>query len=824
MTADLLIQGSLFAEDFLQHSVKETQEWRELDDNSLATTKQGLQDLFQRFPHQQNPNESQTEDDLIWPVLELLGWSESLRQQNLSSKRREDVPDGILFADSAAKDQANTFKDEWRRYEYGTALVESKRWARPLDRRSERSGEINTPSTQLLRYLRRVDDLTTGELRWGILTNGVNWRLYFAGARSVSEQFFEIDLPTLLGMEGHDLGLFPMDTNARNHWLRIFILIFRKQSFLKSDQDEETFHQKAIEEGRFHQRRVASNLSEVVFERVFPDLAKAISQDQPEASLSDVRDATLVLLYRLLFILYAEDRNLLPVRDDRYDDYALRAKVREDIRRRKEEKDTFSATAARYWSVIDDLCRAIDKGDPSIGLPPYNGGLFDRKQTPLLDKVRLGDEVIATVVDALSFEQTDKGRRYINYRDLGVQQLGSIYERLLEQEVVREDGDICVRLNIFARKGSGSYYTPDELVGLIVEKTLAPLVSRRLEAFRTKLEEPDADEFRGESKTQQLQMLDPAEKLLDLKVCDPAMGSGHFLVNLVDYLTDQVIGAIAEAEAMCEGYVSPLNNRIEEIRNTITGNAEEQDWHVDPSQLDDRHIVRRMVLKRCVYGVDKNPMAVELAKVSLWLHTFTVGAPLSFLDHHLRCVNSLFGAWVQPAIETVRKAGEGMFLEPSLRQAIPSGSAMQIIEAMTDSEIAEAHHSASVFAQVSEMTGPIDAFLSLYHAFAWLNPTYREDQAAYQFFLNGRFGDPVEIAKGGDLEADDTEHGARFRRLLDAAREIISEQRFLNWQIAFPGVWSQWEAQGLLGGFDAVIGNPPWERMKLQQVEWFLAR
>ena len=145
--------------------------------------------------------------------------------------------------------------------------------------------------------------------------------------------------------------------------------------------------------------------------------------------MSEVRDAALILLYRLLFILYAEDRSLLPVRDTRYDDYGLREKVRDDIRQRKDRDDAFSTTAARYWAVIDDLCRAIDQGDTSIGLPPYNGGLFDRERTPLLARIRLGDQVMADVIDALSFEKTDQGRRYINYRDLSVQQLGSIYER-----------------------------------------------------------------------------------------------------------------------------------------------------------------------------------------------------------------------------------------------------------------------------------------------------------------------------------------------------------------------------------------------------------
>jgi type II restriction/modification system DNA methylase subunit YeeA len=147
--------------------------------------------------------------------------------------------------------------------------------------------------------------------------------------------------------------------------------------------------------------------------------------------------------------------------------------------------------------------------------------------------------------------------------------------------------------------------------------------------------------------------VDPATALLDLKICDPAMGSGHFLVSLVDFMADQVITAMAEAEIEAPDdwgdYISPLGERIDTIRNTILANADERNWTIDEEQLDDRHIIRRMVLKRCIYGVDKNPMAVELAKVALWLHTFTVGAPLSFLDHHLRCGDSLFGSWVKRA-------------------------------------------------------------------------------------------------------------------------------------------------------------------------------
>ena len=816
MTTFRPFQGSLFAEGFLREAVKELPEWHELSEPALDEFEAALRSQFDRFPTDSNPNESQTEDDLIWPVLERLGWTAHLRQQNLSQVGRLDVPDGLLFADGAAKDRANRFSEEWRRYEHGLAIVESKRWLRPLDRRSPRRGEESTPSTQVLRYLRRIDDVTTGRVRWGILTNGACWRLYWSGARSVSEQFFGIDLKQVLGYPAYGREVLPKDT--RRHCLKVFALVFRREAFLPDAADERTFHERAIAEAEFHRERVASSLSAVVFDQVFPDLVRALAEADPDTPLDEVRDAGLVVLYRLLFVLYAEDRDLLPVRESRYEDYALRDRVRRDIGRRKDRGDVFSTSAARYWLIFDDLCRAIDEGDASIGLPPYNGGLFQRDDEDLLSSVRLGDAVMADVIDALSFERTPQGRSYINYRDLGVQQLGSIYERLLEREVIREGGNIVIRPNVFARKDSGSYYTPDDLVDLIVREAVGPLVDSRKEAFDAKVADLVSHQVSEEERISILELLDPAERTLDVKVCDPAMGSGHFLVNLVDYLTDRIIAAMADAEATVEDYPSPLGERIARIRRRIMRNAMEKGWTLDQDQLDDRHIVRRMVLKRCVYGVDKNPMAVELAKVSLWLHTFTVGAPLSFLDHHLRCGDSLFGDWVEPAIRRT-EGKSSLYLREPLTRAEYAATRMQIIEGLTDAEIAEAHRSAKIFEEVAEMTAPLNAFMSLLHAFDWMGLRSRKTEGAYLKWLDGIFGDPVDVAQGKKLASED----ADVPRLRDALG-LASRERFLNWQVTFPGVWSEWEAKELSGGFDAVIGNPPWDRMKLQQVEWFAAR
>ena len=383
---------------------------------------------------------------------------------------------------------------------------------------------------------------------------------------------------------------------------------------------------------------------------------------------------------------------------------------------------------------------------------------------------------------------------------------------------------MAVRPNIFARKGSGSYYTPDDLVGLIVEETIGPLVQARTDAFEAEAGRMPVDGLERERAVARLAALDPAEKILELKVCDPAMGSGHFLVSLVDYLADGVITAMAEAEALADGYVSPLVGRIQDIRDRIVANAEERAWAIDRDRLDDRHIVRRMVLKRCVYGVDKNPMAVELTKVALWLHTFTVGAPLSFLDHHLRCGDSLFGAWARGGIDKATEYGSPLLLHGSVTQAGLAARKMQTIEELTDAETAEAHRSAETFAQVEEATAPLDAILSLVHALDWLDVRDRESKTALQSFFGGSLGDPIEIALGRDEASAERPESAHFTELLRKARRLVEEERFLNWQAAFPGVWTNWQSMRSEGGFDAVIGNPPWDRMKLQQVEWFATR
>ena len=622
--------------------------------------------------------------------------------------------------------------------------------------------------------------------------------------------------------------------------MRVFCLLFRHQSFVPQKGATATFLETALAEGRHYEDKVAQDLSGVVFERVFPDLVEVLAEKSGE-SLPDCRDAALVFLYRLLFVLYAEDRGLLPVSDSRYDDYGLRKRVREDIAGRMADGDAFSAIATNYYDRLVNLFKIIDNGDPSIGLPAYNGGLFASEAAPILDRVRLSDDKVAPMIYDLSHTRNPKEkRRFVNYRDMSVQQLGSIYERLLEREPVRDEGgNIVVRPNPYARKDSGSFYTPQELVDLIVERTLNPLVEERLKAFEEKANALKRDRRPKSQRRAELEQLDPAEAVLNLKVLDPAMGSGHFLVTAVDFLSDYIAELIEYVPAVPDwldgDYVSPLEGRVAVIRDEIIQRAVELNWVLDRNQFTDQAIIRRMVLKRCIYGVDKNPLTVELAKVSLWLHSFTVGAPLSFLDHHLRCGDSLLGLKVFQGRKDLETLGGGLFAGSAIAGAETATTGMRRIERMSDADVAEVRESATLFHVVEGTTADLRGLLDFLCAHRWLTGGMKKKERsvfvtplvmtlgvyqknAYKLLARG-----PEYAVDGSPKPGDADWTA-FREQWRDARAVADQEGFLHWELAFPGVWHDWQKTRPQGGFDAVIGNPPWDRIKLQEVEWFATR
>ena len=366
--------GQLFTEYFLTDGIRHTQE-RRAQGQAAADFPDAARCLFQDFSQSQDPNEAETEQDLILPLLRLLGWTEYLPQQGTA--RREDVPDFMLFPDAAARDRARALPRADARFAEALVIHESKRFGRSLEAAGSAEGPVSSatqtamldippvpfgsartpsPHRQMLRYLQAADQLTDGNLRWGILANGAVWRLYDQKTRPRATAYYETNLETLLDSDDEE-------------GLRTFHMLFRRSSFVRRPGAAATFLEEALAEGRRYEQRVAESLAEVVFDKVFPSLAQALV-DASGRPMPEVRQAALILLYRLLFVLYAEDRGLLPVNDSRYDDYGLRKRVRDDIADRMATGDTFSDTAASYWNHLVELFRQIDQGDRQVGLPP----------------------------------------------------------------------------------------------------------------------------------------------------------------------------------------------------------------------------------------------------------------------------------------------------------------------------------------------------------------------------------------------------------------------------------------------------------------------
>lgn len=806
------------------------------------------------FQARHSPNEAETERDLIEPVLRLLGWLDFLPQQTAAKKGRSDVPDYLLFASAASKTSAGPVPAS-EKYKFGASILEAKAWELSLDKPNGREG---TPSTQLLRYLGRVEIESDGSIRFGVLSNGRVWRLYDHKARtSRLEAFVEIDLFEALGLVVPAEKRTGGDPHRATHLLRLFRWLFGRDAFEPLPSGRTRLEQ-AIADSRSFEARVTNELADTVFDRVFPDLADALSKADPHrpakldtAYLGELREAALTWLYRLLFVFYAEDRDLIPTRRWRG---GLRS-MREDVARALDRNESLSSFP-EYDSDLRRMWRQIDEGDEGLRLPPYNGGLFKHGRSPLLDRSLIPDSAFAPFLDALSRERTGASPRLINYRDLNVQHLGSVYERFLEFDLIEDRERIVARPQAFARKTSGSYYTPEDLVSLVLRRAVGPLLEERRATFAKASDRLRSDRRSTEERARELRAVDPASKFLELKICDPAMGSGHFLVSLVDYLADEVMKATEEAATVAEWceYESPLLERLASIRERIEAEAKEHGWEVHSEQLVDRQLVRRIILKRVVHGVDKNPMAVELAKLSLWLHTFTVGAPLSFLDHHLRRGDSLFGEWVRPALD--RFAEVGLFKGQAVKQAELAIGEMQQIEELTDADIAEVRRSAETYEMMKSDTAELRQLLDVLQGFRWIGQSteqalkdarklrneadrlalsdpkasalkdaqaakLRRRAMALEALLQEEFGAPsaaIDLCYGriGDPDPAKAE--------IAQAIAVAKETKFLHWQVAFPGVWRNWESREVAGGFDAVVGNPPWDKLRFEEVPWFAAR
>ena len=625
---------------------------------------------------------------------------------------------------------------------------------------------------------------------------------------------------------------------------------FHRDAFRIGD-DGHCFLDRALAGAADYVQTVVNTLTDAVFDEVYPRLITAFYQASADASPDEIQEASLTLLYRLLFLMYAEDRRLLPAQHPAYSTISLRG-LRQDILERLQSNPVFLNTYT-YWPRLQELFDRIDAGEPAAGLPAYNGGLFNRETPDLLARVRLPDASVAAIINSLGAAAINGSaeKTLVNFRDLSVEQLGTLYEQLLERRPVVKDGKVEAQLQPNARKDSGSYYTPPELVRLIVEQTLAPLMAERADRFRQLAVSLASDSRDFVSRRRELTAADPAEAVFQLKVLDPAMGSGHFLVEALNYLTgeiDRLAGLGAEVAGWLpddDPYMSPLEARIVNIRSEIQRQAIENTWEISADSLTDRAIIRRIALKRCIYGVDLNPLAVELAKMSLWLHSFTVGAPLSFLDHHLRCGDSLVGGWLAQTAEDIRTSTDA-FAGHVFSGMTAAAEGLRAIERLDDADITEVKESETLFQTMQESVAPVRRTLNFFAGLRWIaagandrslalgqpRPLRRqigeENAAGIEWWAVQEYGNLVRLAQDGPDALTDADRQvasfdfvgfAQFISLWRRTQELAKERRMFHWELEFPDVFTEWSPRH--GGFDAVIGNPPWERVKLQEVEWF---
>ncbi len=851
-----MARGILFSEDFLVEGITLTEEYRSLDEVAVSQLYERIEAIYINFT---GHDEADTEDDLITPVLSELGFLYR-RQKTPDREGQRNIPDFVLFSskeDRDCFDQDPRSPSSWMRIK---AIVEGKRLGIPLDRGGKTDPlDRGVPSGQIMHYMTLVAAKTQNRVVWGILTNGKEWRLYYFLSNSGVDGYVEFSFEEIFGNTPRVMS----PTTGTNllqpeELFKRFLVLFRRDAFIPGVAG--SFLERIYNHGKEWEKKVADNIKEIIFNEVFSEIASGFIEYTNNKGIStetnmldSVYANTLVLLYRLLFLFHAEDRNLLPIEYSDYSEYSAKG-----IRKRAKDKvDNHRAlldNSYEFWGSLLRLFHIIDQGEPALGLSPYDGGLFNPLEHPFLEENKVADNYLVPAIDKLSREYSASGKKWVNYRDLSVRQLGSLYEGLLEFRLriadqnlsvkkknkketyepcgpndtpVVFEGELFLTNDNLARKSSGSYYTPDAIVKWIVEKTLKPRVDWAFDKFedcKTRLTSMTEDEVVSElsrieifgnsefegvrvsldaMKTYLLSMEDPVQAIIETKVLDPAMGSAHFLATTVDYLTFQALRALANYSGVSHFgnimYESPVTARIEKNREDILIHAKENGYIVDEDKLDDANLLKRIALKNCVYGVDLNPLAVELAKLTLWLNGFTIGAPLSFLNHHLKHGNSIIGTGIINVEDSLRFS----LVEASSTGMESAARLLSEVSHLADTSFEELEKSQEEYRTALDTLRPYVKTLDL-----WESEQFGNVGAAD--LIRNRLITPDNFTPDS-LPSDK-------RIILKKAEKIARERAFFHWDVEFPEVF--YGKEGLLAnpGFDAVIGNPPWVSFGLRAV------
>ena len=853
---------ALFSDYYLTERLPESSEWKNPAEAALKTRVfRQLRELYAdvREDFSGKP-EALVRQKLLEPALSWLGFT---LQSGKASDSSAVEPDYRLFAPGDATKSL--------------ALCLAYTWGRNLDGKDEQR-DSQTPDENPGAAV--VTLLDRGEADWAIVTNGKLWRLYSAKAHSRATNYYEIDLEETLALPAANLEI------AFNY----FWLLFRAASFVPTEQQVDgeqrimCFLDTLLNESEKYAHELGERLKDRVFEEIFPHFARgfitnalrqkllppnldSLTTEERSHLLEPFFGGTLTFLYRLLFLLYAESRDLLPVKEPKgYYEKSL-VKLKREIEAKggniedqspEKLKLAYGDVSTELYDRLQVLFTAVDRGDTDLNLPVYNGGLFITQPDPadpsaeagiarFLSTHKIPDRALALGLDRMArdLDPKTKALAMIDYKSLGVRQLGSIYEGLLEfklrvaaeemavvkgkktEEIVSYSeakqqklpmlkvgrgkdapdrtlpkGSVYLENDRRERKATGSYYTPDYIVKYIVENTVGPVLQEKLEGLRSAFREAEqtlqqekknyeANKKQGRSGDSPenqvyLKYRDKVnEKFFDLKVLDPAMGSGHFLVEAVDFITDRM------ADYLNSFPWNPVQFELQKTRRDIQEEMERQDITIDASKLTDLNLLKRRVLKSCIYGVDLNPMAVELAKVSLWLDCFTLGAPLSFLDHHLKAGNSLIGG----SVLEVQDALSRDLFGNQFAGLLSATQLMRRVGELSDVTAQEVAESRQTYKGAYDALRPFKRLLDV-----WIS----------EHFGNKGAQRTASLYAGAIVASDYRKTNPVDTKAIETALALSETKRFFHWELEFPEVFFNETERKQDGGFDAVVGNPPW--------------
>ncbi|MGA5085588.1 Eco57I restriction-modification methylase domain-containing protein [Streptomyces pseudogriseolus] len=681
-------------------------------------------------------------------------------------------------------------------HRHGPALVHLVPWNQELDKRPA-AGQV--PAQSMLQ-----DCLNRTEAHlWAVLTNGRRLRLLRDSSSFATAAYVEFDLEAIF------------DGELFSEFVLLYCVLHASRFAVPEGAAPagcwlEKWRAEAVTSGAraLDQLRLGVQNALTVLGTGFlrhPENVRLREDVDPKA----LRDALLRLVYRLLFVFVAEDRDALldPNAGDRqreaYERYFSSARLRARARRRQGTAHGDQYEALRI--VLDAL--GTEGGRPELGLPGL-GGLFSHTDADApLDGLKLSNESLLAAVRHLAQVRDPGARRWrsVDYRHLDAEELGSVYESLLELEPKHSATDRSFELIEVAgnsRKTTGSYYTPSSLIECLLDTTLDPVIDdavKRGEERATKAGRPDPAD-------------DIVEELLGLTVCDPACGSGHFLV--------------ASARRIAK--------RVASVRER----------NPEPTVDAVRHALHEVVA-RCIYGVDLNPMAVELAKVSLWLEALEPGKPLGFLDAHVKHGNGLIGATPKLLAEGIpddafkpiegddKKYAAGLVKR---NRAQRGGQDELLFDTETlpgnDQYAAElARITAAPADSLEQVRAQESAYRAYVESAAYVQDLHAADAWCAAFVWPKWEGAPeaptdqvFRALRGRDQSAVPDATHAEIMSLRD-------QYRFFHWHLEFPDVFSVPDAGGSVrretgwaGGFDAVVGNPPWESVNLPETEFFAVR